>query len=157
MGSRSAPIGSPPKSNFLRSYQDISPGSGWGPTSVPKHTEWYSPLHESLGGPKDASRRGPGDDRQGGSCMRREVPVVGMAVREHQGEQASIAVVQAGDRRQQRRRVGVASVQRQAEIEQDALALGRQFDAGASDLLCSAMDANAESVALGAVLNAEHR
>jgi hypothetical protein len=80
--------------------------------------------------------------------------MVRVAMREHQGEQAGVMGVQAGDGRQQGRGGGIASVQRQAEIEQDALSLAGQFDAGAADLLRTPMDANAESIVLGADLAA---
>jgi hypothetical protein len=62
--------------------------------------------------------------------------------------------IQAGDGRQQGRGVGIASVQRQAEIKQDARSVARKFDAGAADLLRSPMNANAESIVLGADLAA---
>ena len=72
--------------------------------------------------------------------------MVGVAVRQHQGEQARIGRVQAGDCRHKGLRLGIAGVERQPEVEQDALAAAGQFDAGAADLPRAAMDADVEAV-----------
>jgi hypothetical protein len=67
-------------------------------------------------------------------------------VRYHQGEKTRIRLEKAGHVRQQCGRIGISRVERQAQVEQNAAALTGQLDAGAANLLRSAMDTYAERV-----------
>jgi hypothetical protein len=77
--------------------------------------------------------------------------MIGVTMRQDQSQEAWIGCLDPGNLGQKRFRVVVPGIERQAEVEQDALSLACQLDARPTNLARAAVNANAE--ALGSCLS----
>ena len=71
--------------------------------------------------------------------------MIGVTVRQDKSQKTGVDSLHAGDLGQKRYRILVPSIERQSEVEQDALAVTCEFDACAADLARAAVNANAEA------------